>query len=356
MPPAGGMPPARAPRCYRAATVTRLDRALGVLLLLSQGRPWTAARLAQHFEVTERTIYRDIELLGELGVPVVGERGAGGGYRLLEGFVLPPLNLTRREAIALVLGVTILHSLNTTPFRAALETAEGKLLSALPGDVRRVLARARELIAFERVAEDTFHRERTPPQPGIEAEAVDAYVQAILDGVSVRVAYASPYRAGPETLDVVPLGLLWDRDRWYLVADAQGEPETRMLRADRVTAIHAVRRLERAPADDVRALLGRSWLGGAMRRWIEAAPEPVRLRLTPEQAERLRRDWFYGRARFELVDGEHRVTYAEASRERVFELVRWLGPGAELLEPAAWREALREQFASLAVVYGDATG
>jgi len=332
--------------------VTRLDRALGILLLLSQGRSWTAARLAERFEVAERTIYRDIEHLSELGVPIVGERGSGGGYRLMEGFVLPPVNLSRQEAIALILGVTILRSLHTTPFRGQLETAEGKLLSALPGDVRQVLARARELIAFECLAEDTFHRERVPPEPTIEAEAVDGYMQAILDMVSVRVGYTSPYREGPETLDVTPLGLLWDRDNWYLVADARGEPDTRMLRADRVTRIDAMARLERPPERDVRSLLGRSWLADAMRRWVRESDAPVRLRITAEQAERLKRDWFYGRAQFEVVDGAHQVTYSESSKERVFELVRWLGPGAELLEPVAWRDALREQFVGLARSYG----
>lgn len=331
--------------------MNRLDRALGIVMLLSQGRTWPAERLAEHFEVSVRSIYRDIDTLSELGVPVVGERGAGGGYRLLEGYVLPPLNLSRQEAIALVLGVALLRNLSTAPFREQLETAEGKMLSALPGDVRRVLARARELIAFECMAVDVFHRELSPPSQGVEHEAVNAFAQAILDVVSVRIDYVSPYRGAPERLEAVPQGLLWDRDHWYLVASIEGEPDERMLRADRVTSITHVRALSDPPQRDVRGLLGRAWLGRAMRGWMEAGSTSVRIRMSAEQAERLQDDWFYGQALFEDMGDHHVMTYAEADPSRVCELVRWLGPSAELLEPVELREELARQFAELARSY-----
>ncbi len=333
--------------------MNRLDRALGILLLLSQGRTWSATRLAERFEVSVRSIYRDIEALSALGVPVVAERGAGGGYRLMEGYVLPPVNLTRQEAISLILGVTILRSLNTMPYRDQLETAEGKLLSALPGHVRTVLERARELIGFEHVAADTFHPERDPPEGGDESRAVDAFMQAIVDNVWVRLGYASPYRAGPETLEVVPFGLLWDRDRWYLVGRAAADEAERMFRADRVTDLVALRRLDAPPAFDVRSLLGRSWFGKAMRRWIEESDDVVRVRITPVQARRLGRDWYYAHALYEPDgDGGIVLSFRQANRSIAFELVRWLGPGAELLEPTAWRDELASELAAMAGAYG----
>jgi len=332
--------------------VSRLDRALGILLLLSQGRTWTAERLAERFEVSVRSIYRDVQALQDLGVPVVAARGVGGGFGLQEGFVLPPVNLTRQEAVSLILGVAILRSLHTMPFREELETAEGKLLSALPGQVRRVLARARELIGFEHVAADTFHRELEPVEATIEAQAVDGFLQAIIDMTSLRLGYASPYREGPERLDVTPLGLVWDRDRWYLVGLAGDDARERLFRADRVTLLEPLRRLEEAPEFDVRSLLGRTWLGGAMRRWAESSSRPVRIRVTDEQAARLRRDWYYAHALYEAAPGGGEiVTFSEGDERGVLELVRWLGPDAELLEPAAWRERLRRELEAMALRY-----
>ena len=339
--------------------MNRLDRALGILLLLSQGRTWSAQRLAERFEVSVRTVYRDVEALQALGVPVVATRGAGGGFHLLEGFVLPPVNLTRQEAVSLVLGVAILRTLRTLPFAGELDTAEGKLLSALPGQVRTVLARARELIGFEHVAEDTFHRERPPVEATIESEAVDGFLRAIVEMTTLRLGYASPYREGPERLDVVPLGLLWDRDRWYLVGRVAGDEQERLFRADRVTGLEPLAHLDASPGFDVRALLGRGWLGAAMRRWVEETPQPVRIRVTPEQAARLRRDWYYQHALYEeggegARGGSAGLTlrFADSDRQGVFDLVRWLGPGAELLEPAAWRDALRRELEELARAYG----
>lgn len=328
--------------------MSRLDRALGILLLLSQGRTWTAERLAERFEVSVRSVYRDVEALQDLGVPVVATRGAGGGYALQEGFVLPPVNLTRQEAVSLVLGVAILRSLHTMPFRAELETAEGKLLSALPGQVRRVLARARELIGFEHVAADTFHRELEPVEATIEAQAVDGFLHAIIDMTTVRLGYASPYREGPESLDVTPLGLVWDRDRWYLVGRTPGNDRDRLFRADRVTLLEPLKRLDGPPAFDVRSLLGRSWLGDAMRRWAEESPRPVRIHVTEAQAERLRRDWYYAHALYaDAPGGGQIVTFSEGDERGVLELVRWLGPDAELLEPVAWRDRLRSELEAM---------
>lgn len=332
--------------------MNRLDRALGILLLLSQGRTWPASRLAERFEVSVRSIYRDVEALQQLGVPVVASRGAGGGFSLKEGFVLPPVNLTRQEAVSLVLGVAILRTLRTMPFRDELETAEGKLLSALPGQVRQVLARARELIGFEPVAEDTFHSELEPVEATIEAVAVDTFLRAIVDMTTLRLGYASPYRGGPERLDVTPYGLLWDRDRWYLVGRVDGDERERLFRADRVTNVEPLRRLERSPEFDVRALLGRGWLGAAMRGWLRTSERPIVIRLTREQATRLKRDWFYAHATYdEGPEGGVVMSFADGEREAVFELVRWLGPGAELLEPAAWREDLGRELAKLAGIY-----
>ena len=80
--------------------MTRLERALGILLQLSGGTLVTAPDLAGRFEVSVRTIYRDIELLSALGVPVHAERGVAGGFRLAEGYFLPPVALNRAEAVS----------------------------------------------------------------------------------------------------------------------------------------------------------------------------------------------------------------------------------------------------------------
>src|SRR5690349_2532406 len=93
----------------------RSDRLTGILIAL-QGRQHTAAELATRFEVTRRTIMRDIDALGELGVPIVAVTGRKGGFRIAEGFWLPPMQFTRGEASVVLLALDHLADVETSPF------------------------------------------------------------------------------------------------------------------------------------------------------------------------------------------------------------------------------------------------
>ena len=188
-------------------------------------RHLSAAELAARFEVSTRTIYRDIETLSAVGVPVFAEMGRAGGFRLLAGYFLPPVMLTTGEAVSLLLGMTLLRSLRATPFAAELETAEQKLLAAVPDHLRAMLMEARTIIGFERPPDDLFHPEPPDPQPArhipdtarhVEGETVTHFLQAVLDRRTVLLDYHSPYGGRHDRFAAVPLGLFWDRDRWYL--------------------------------------------------------------------------------------------------------------------------------------------
>jgi predicted DNA-binding transcriptional regulator YafY len=355
--------------------MNRLDRALGILLLLRGGKGVSAATLARRFEVSPRTIYRDVETLSALGVPVYAVRGRAGGFRLLEGYFLPPVTFTQGEALALVVGLSLLGSLRSKPFAADLETARDKLVAAVPEALRAILLHLHQHIGFEELQEDVFHPERPAPEAiarqaaareavvgegeSEEGEAVGAFVRGMVGRTALLVRYRSPYRGETETHVVAPLGAFWDRGYWYLVGSEVDPVDTvplpRLWRADRVLSI----RLQAWPVEpaaeafasfDVHTYLGRRWLASAMQHWAEEAP--VRIRLTQRQAERLRRDWYFRHARFEpLETGELLMTFGELDQESVLELLRWLGPGAELLEPASWRAALATQLVQMLARY-----
>src|SRR5258707_9729172 len=100
--------------------MTRIERGFAILLLLSDGSLIAATDLARRFEVSVRTIYRDVEMLSATGVPVYAERGASGGYRPLEGFFMPPVSFIRREAVALPPAPALAPPPNGPPFPASL--------------------------------------------------------------------------------------------------------------------------------------------------------------------------------------------------------------------------------------------
>lgn len=348
--------------------MNRFDRALAILLLLRGGKTLSAADLAARFAVSTRTIYRDIETLSAVGVPVYAEMGRTGGFRLLAGYFLPPVMFTTGEAVSLLLGMTLLRSLRATPFAVELETAEQKLIAAVPDHLRATLMEARAIIGFERPPDDLFHPEPPDPQPppaapdtapsaSREGEVVTIFLQAVLDRRTVLMDYRSPYSGRQDRVTVAPRGLLWDRDRWYLAGGRAGEGEPiRLWRADRVRTI-APRTLPAGalPAFDVRDLLGRAWLSRAMDEW--RAEGAVTIRVTQRQAARLQGDWYYRHARFEpQPDDRVLMTFGEYNREIVLELLRWLGPGAELIEPRAWRATLKAELAEMLASCTDTPG
>jgi predicted DNA-binding transcriptional regulator YafY len=342
--------------------MNRLDRTLGLLLLLRGGRVVTATELAARFEVSVRTVYRDIEAMSGLGVPISADMGRTGGFRLREGYFLPPVTLGTEEAVSLLLGLILMRRLRVAPFPKEAEFAERKLLAALPPETRKAIERASRIIGFEKVPPDLLHPELGDPQvaknrgpnasgSASESGILGAYLRALLARSRVMLTYSSPYREKEAPREVEPLGMIWDRDRWYLVGrSGDARQARRTWRADRVLAIAPGRSMPPVESDfDVGKHLDRKWLREVMDTW--RAESPVRIAMGPEQAERLSRDWFYGNAIFEPgADGRLVMVYGEHRPEVVVELLRWLGPGAELLEPREWRRiivaGLREMLAS----------
>jgi len=210
--------------------MSRTDRLTGIILALQGGRQ-TAAQLAARFEVSRRTILRDVDALSQIGVPVVAFPGVGGGFALAEGYHLPPLHLSAGETAVLLLALGALGGPGATPFGEARETVEAKLRAALqPG----VLAEAER--ALDGVGIDPL---RQPPD--------GAHLQALHDAVRrerwVSVEYASLRRVASHLL--LPRRLSAVDGRWYCVAVSHEAGEERRYRLDRVRAVRTVP----APAD-----------------------------------------------------------------------------------------------------------
>lgn len=329
-----------------------IDRALGILLMLTGGKLVTATELSRRFEVSLRTIYRDMDRLIALGIPVDAERGAEGGYRLAKDYIQPPVALTLDETASLLVALALVRGLKATPLSADLDTAERKLLAALPKAARGLLIEGGRIVGIEEAPADIFHEDRQTVAPANMQLAVDRFMQALLAGKRVRFDHENPYRGRVRPFEVEPYGILFDRGLWYLVGRSVDFDEVRIYRADRIIDIEIAGINFRAPKDfDIRAFLGRSWLASAMRRW-ERDGMTAEIRVTARQAEMLSSDWYYRHALYTSTsDGNVLVTLADATAATVLPLIRWLGPGAELLRPDELRASLARNLAEMAAVY-----
>ncbi len=108
----------------------------------------TAEALAERFGVTVRTIYRDLDALRGASLPLLSERGRGGGYALDRSYSLPPVNFTVREAALLALAVKFVTDMRILPFTSPLGRAIDKVRGALPPAAQRDLGRLEERLSF----------------------------------------------------------------------------------------------------------------------------------------------------------------------------------------------------------------
>src|SRR3954470_7797157 len=117
------------------------------MLLELQARGTVRAEdLAAQFEVSVRTVYRDMDALAQGGVPLVATPGTG--YRLMEGYFLPPLAFTESEAALLVLGGEFVKQRVDNELRSSAATALSKLASVLPQERRDEVARWQSELMF----------------------------------------------------------------------------------------------------------------------------------------------------------------------------------------------------------------
>lgn len=319
----------------------RASRLLSILILLQTRGRLTAEALASEFEVSVRTIYRDIDELTASGVPVYAERGRAGGFALLDGYRTRLTGMTVAESDALVLAGAG-SAARDLGIGLELATARLKLLASLPPDSG---------VSADRVARrfhldtDGWYRRSQPP--GILPELAGA----VWNDRRIRIAYDSWKGAVRRELD--PLGLVLKAGLWYLVAASNGTPRT--YRVSNITALTVGEAESRRPA---KFDLERYWDDWRADFEARLMAERAIIRLSPEGLRRLRT---LSPVAAEAVDarnrpetGSDRVT-AEIPVESLDDatgLLLHLGPEAEVLAPEALRHSVAAAAHAVAALYG----
>ena len=201
MPPAPP-PPHLAARRGAVALMAKADRVLALLEALQDRPSATGPELAQRLGVDVRTVRRDVTALRDLGIPVEGERGRGGSYRLKPGYRVPPLMFTSGEAASVALGLMAARRLGIDT-----ESALAKVRRVLPDRTRLGVEALEHTLGF------TGELDAAPPDP----EALLAISEAVRRQRRVHARYTDS--AGVETArDLSPYGLVAHNGRWYVPA------------------------------------------------------------------------------------------------------------------------------------------
>jgi predicted DNA-binding transcriptional regulator YafY len=303
----------------------QMDRRLLILMRLREERPVRAQDLAQECGCAVRTIYRDIDALSQSGVPVAAMPGEG--YRIVEGYHLPPIAFTAEEAVQLLMGSDLALRLGTAPQRESARSAAAKVESALHAETRREVDRLRE-----RIRVSTHMRgDSTPWLPLLQ--------QAVLRDHVVRLRYHSFRSEELTEREVEPHYLLHYGDDWHLVGYCRLRDGVRDFRAARIRHASLLdERFERPPElphephDHAPPMM--------VRVWIEASTVPW-----------ARESLAWGFESEEPAEGGTIFVYACFEQRRLLSWILSWGALARVLSPPEFTRRVREEANALARSY-----
>jgi predicted DNA-binding transcriptional regulator YafY len=314
--------------------MNRVDRLVAIALHLQGRRVVRAEDLAGHFEISVRTVYRDLAALGEAGVPIAAE--AGVGYSLVKGYHLPPVMFTAEEASALFIGGKLVEHLTDASLRKQMETAVLKIRSVLPRDRQDYLDRLERSTAVVSRPSNVV--------PRLSSEALIPIQRALAERRVLVLDYQGGQRREVTKRAVEPLGLVYYADNWHLIAHCRLRRDVRDFRTDRILKLQLQNELFSGHTDF------------SLKNYLEAEThsgqfEMARIRFKPEAMNRVRRERFWGLVEEKSHQGVVEVTLLDCSLEFLTGWVLSFGSKAEVLEPGRFRKHVAAEAEKLTAQY-----
>jgi len=205
--------------------VNRIDRLHAILTHLQSKKRVTAQEIADRFEISLRTVYRDVKALDESGVPVIGE--AGTGYSIMEGYRLPPLMFTQEEAAALVLGAMLAEEWTDDSVRKNLDTALFKIKAVLRSTDKDHMDLLAEHVKILR-PRMAFEEDSTSSQHMVGLQ------KAIVEKRVIFIHYCANYNDSITERFVEPIGLCYYSGSWHVIGWCRLRKDYRDFRLDRI--------------------------------------------------------------------------------------------------------------------------
>ena len=293
-------------------------RLFEILYLLVEKRTLTARELAQRLEVSERTIYRDVDALSAAGIPVYAQKGKGGGIRLMDQFVLDRALLSGEQQDEILFALQAIRA---------------------TGGGEEALSRLSAL--FRREGGDWLEVDFSDWGSGAaERENFSKVKRSILERRPLSFTY---YSSAGETSrrTAEPARLVFKAGCWYLSAFCQERQDWRIFRLVRMEdlVLEEGSCPPRRPPEQLEAPMPGDYRG-----------VDLRLRFAPSAAWRVR-DYFHPREIIPLEDGCLLVECTFPEDQWLMSFLLSFGGQLEVLSPDYWRDILKEELKKSLDVY-----
>jgi len=203
--------------------MNRLTRITSILTQLQAKKVVTAKEISSRFEISLRTVYRDIKTLQDAGVPIGSENGLG--YFIVDGYNLPPIMITEEEANALVISQKYILNQGDTSLIQNFSSVLFKIKSVLRDGEKENFTKLESRIAPSYINEP------------YESKYLSQIQKAIANNQAIEILYHSLSKNEKTTRIITPLGLYFSNRAWILIAHCTYRNAWREFRLDRILSI-----------------------------------------------------------------------------------------------------------------------
>lgn len=300
----------------------KIDRLIGILSILLQRDSVTAPELAERFEVSRRTINRDVEALCQAGIPIVTRQGAGGGIAIMDGYRVDRTVLSTADMQAILAGLKSLDSVSGSRRYA-------QLMEKLSAGTSGVISAGQAFL----IDLSSWYKDSLTPKIQLIHSAIEA-------GLVISFDYLSP--GGESRREIAPYYLVFRWSNWYVWGWCRSREDYRLFKLNRMDDLHLTGAgFERRPAP-LPDLSTQHIFPGGIR---------VKALFTPDCAWRLAEE--FGRDYYEArPDGRLLFQADYTDKENLISWLLTFGEKAELLEPPEIRRELAEKIKRMGERYG----
>lgn len=237
--------------------MNRIDRLTAILIQLQTKHWHTATEIAEKFDISIRTVYRDLRALDEAGVPIGSE--AGKGYFLVDGYHLPPVMFTREEAGALMLAGKLVDKFTDCSVQKQFQLAISKIKAVLPAKEKEIIAGLDNCV--EVLYSPVSERE------GYPNNYISEIQQALASNRCLLIDYDTFYSQEKTKNRVVdPIGLVYYSNTWHLIGFCKLRNDIRDFRVDRITSLKMTNEPGRVKMEnELKEYFGKVWDQGDLK-------------------------------------------------------------------------------------------
>lgn len=300
--------------------MNRIDRVSAILIHLQSRRVVKAADIAERFDISLRTVYRDIKTLEEAGIPIIGE--AGIGYSIMDGYRLPPVMFSREEATAFLTAEKFVEKLTDASTRQHYQSAMYKIKAILKNTEKNLL-------------EDIDGKiEVLKNQVQMRVDNKD-HIQTLLNSIAQRkvitIEYFAQHSQEHTTRDIEAVGIFFKDSFWHLIAFCRLRDGYRDFRLDRINKVVTTEKHFNTQHPTLKEYIARTAQEQELEMVIIRVDRPAHVHLEHQK-------YYSGFISEKMVGNQIEMTFLTMSLEGFARWFMMFGDSAEIVSPESLRE------------------